>query len=83
MLGNPTSWSPESDVNAANQEYRVEERKIMTRFRTQYEMVSLKVLKNPLTHDKFEEEVRMSIPEFASNENYKLEVTYKFRYRKS
>lgn len=82
-LGNPTSWSPESDVNASNQEYRVEERKIMTRFRTQYEMVSLKVLDNPLTRDKFEEEVRMSIPEFASNENYKLEVTYKFRYRKS
>ena len=41
------------------------------------------MLKNPLTRDKFEEEVRMSIPEFASNENYKLEVTYKFRYRKS
>ena len=83
MLGNPTSWKPESDVNALNQEYRVEERKIMTRFRTQYEMLSLKVLKNPLTRNKFEEEVRMSIPEFASNENYKLEVTYKFKYRKS
>ena len=82
-LGNPTSWSPESDVNASNQEYRLEERKIMTRFRTQYEIISLKVLKNPLTKKEFEEEVRMSIPQFASNENYKLEVTYKFRYKKS
>ena len=82
-LGNPTSWSPESDVNAANQEYRLEERKIMTRFRTQYEMISLEVLKNPLTKKEFEKEVKMSIPEFASNENYKLKVTYKFKYKKS
>lgn len=83
VLGNPTNWEPESDVNAANQEYRLEERKIMTRFRTQYEMISLKVLKNPLTRKEFEEEVKMSIPEFASNENYKLDVTYKFKYKKS
>ena len=82
-LGSPTSWSPESQVNATNQEYRIEERKIMTRFRTKYEMISLKVLKKPLTRDEFEKKVRMSIPEFASNANYKLEVTYKFKYRKS
>lgn len=82
-LGEPTAWKSESEVNASNQEYRVEERKIMTRFRTQYEMISLKVLNKPLPKKEFEEKVRMSIPEFASNENYKLEVTYKFKYRKS
>lgn len=82
-LGNPTSWSDESKVDATNQEYRLEERKTMTRFRTQYEITSLKVLNIPLTRDKFEEKVKMSIPEFASSEDYKLEVTYKFRYRKS
>ena len=82
-LGNPTSWSAESKVDTSNQEYRLEERKIMTRFRVQYETVSLKVLSKPLTRNEFEEKVKMSIPEFASNENYKLEVTYKFKYRKS
>ena len=82
-LGNPTSWEPTSRVNASNQEYRVEERKIMTRFRIQYEILSLKVLDKSLNHSDFEKRIKMSIPAFASNENYKLEVTYKFRYKKA
>ena len=82
-LGNPTSWSAESHVNESNQEYRVEERKLMTRFRVEYEILSLKVLKQPLNHSDFEKKVKMTIPEFATNKNYKLEVTYKFKYRKS
>ena len=82
-LGNPTSWSAESRVNESNQEYRVEERRLMTRFRIEYEILSLKVLDTPLNHSDFEEKVKMSVPEFATNENYKLEVTYKFKYRKS
>ena len=55
----------------------------MTRFRIEYEILSLKVLDTPLNHSDFEEKVKMSVPEFATNENYKLEVTYKFKYRKS
>ena len=34
-------------------------------------------------NENFEEKVKMSVPEIATNENYKLEVTYKFKYRKS
>ena len=82
-LGDPTSWSPESHMDITTQEYRVEERKIMTRFRIRYEILSLKVLSAPLNRNDFEKKVKMSIPEFNSNENYKLEVTYKFKYRKS
>ena len=83
ILGNPTSWEPESRVNTTNQEYRVEERKIMTRFRIQYEILSLKVLDNPLNKEDFEKKVKTTVPVFATNENYKLEVTYKFRYKKA
>lgn len=82
-LGTPTTWEPTSRVDLANQEYRIEERKIMTRFRMEYEILSLKVLDKPLNRSDFEKKVKMTIPEFASNENYKLEVTYKFKYRKS
>ena len=55
----------------------------MTRFRIQYEILSLKVLDKSLNHSDFEKRIKMSIPAFASNENYKLEVTYKFRYKKA
>ena len=55
----------------------------MTRFRQKYEILSLKVLKEPINKEAFEKKVRMSIPSFAYNENYKMEVTYKFKYRKS
>ena len=82
-LGNPTSWDEKSHVTSENQEYRVEERKIMTRFRVEYEILSLKVLKNPLNRKDFENKVKMTVQEFYSNKNYKLEVTYKFKYRKS
>ena len=82
-LSSPSSWDPESHVNATNQEYRVEERKIMTRFRIEYEILSLKVLDKPLNKKDFEKKVKMSVPAFATNENYKLEVTYKFKYKKA
>ncbi len=82
-LGSPSSWQASSTINTTNQAYRVEEKKLMTKFRTQYEILSLKVLKEPLTKEKFEKKVKMSLKSFASNENYKLEVTYKFKYKKS
>ena len=83
ILSSPSSWDPESHVNTTNQEYRVEERKIMTRFRIEYEILSLKVLDKPLNKKDFEKKVKMSVPAFATNENYKLEVTYKFKYKKA
>ena len=82
-LGTPTSWDSESHSSAETSEYRVEERKIMTRFRIKYDILSLKVLDEPLNRQDFEKKVKMTIPQFATNNNYKLEVTYKFRYRKS
>lgn len=82
-LSEPTNWIANSKSDATNQEFRVEERKLMTRFRQKYEILSLKVLKEPINKEAFEKKVRMSIPSFAYNENYKMEVTYKFKYRKS
>ena len=83
ILNEPTSWSSEQRNDSKTDDYRIEERKLMTRFRRQYELLSLLVLKKPLEKDKFEEKVRSSIEDFSSKEDKKLDVTYKFRYRKS
>lgn len=82
-LGSESSWSPERPTDADTNEYRVEERKLMTRFRTRYEILSDLVLKDALTKEKFEKETNSSILEFSSKEDKKLETTYKFKYRKS
>lgn len=82
-VGSWSSWSAESKINESNQDYRIEETKVMTRFRIQYEILSLLVLDESLNHSDFEEYIGMTVLEFSTYENYKLEVTYKFKYRKS
>ena len=83
ILGSPTSWSDKKSSDETTSEYRIEEKKLMTKFRRQYEILSLLVLKNPLEKEKFEEKVKTSILEFSSREDKKIDVTYKFKYRKS
>lgn len=82
-LGNPTSWAEKRNADETTSEYRIEEKKLMTRFRKQYEILSLLVLKKPLEKEKFEKKEKTSILEFSSREDKKLDVTYKFKYRKS
>ncbi|MCI9110839.1 MAG: hypothetical protein HFH47_03375 [Bacilli bacterium] len=77
-----SSWKDTSSIDSSNSNYRKEETKILTKFRYVYEILSLPVLKKPVTQDKFEEKVAMMPSEFAGLEEYKLEVTYKFKYRK-
>ena len=83
ILGNPTNWSKEQSTDDTNQEYRIEERKFMTKFRKQYEILSLLRLKEPLEKEEFEEKIRSNILEFSSRDDKKLDVTYKYKYRKS
>ncbi len=82
MLGNPTSWDIKQTLNESNKEYRLEESKIMTRFRIKYEFLTLLKLKEALPQEEFEEKVKSTINEFNSREDVKLEVTYKFKYKK-
>lgn len=76
------SWSKESKITSANQSYREEETKQMTKLRYVYEILSLKVLDKEITQKEFIEKTGMTAPEFAALENYKLEITYKFKYQK-
>ena len=82
-LENPSQWSEERKYDPTTQEYRSEEQKLMTRFRKQYEILSLQVLKSPLEKEQFEKKENMSISEFNDRDDKKLETTYKFRYKKS
>ena len=83
ILGKASSWSEKQYTDENTSEYRVEEKQIRTRYRKQYEILSLLVLKKPLERQAFEKKERMSIMEFDTREDKKLEVTYKFKYRKS
>lgn len=77
-----STWKDTSSINDTNASYRTEEVKTLTKFRYVYEILSLPVLKKPVTLDKLEELLDMTPGEFASLEEYKLETTYKFKYRK-
>ena len=83
ILESPTNWSAERYTDETTVDYRIEEKKLMTRFRRQYEILSLPVLKKPLTKEKFEQKVKTNLKDFSSREDKKLEVSYKFRYKKS
>lgn len=82
-LDSPSNWEQERYVEEGSENYRVEEKKLMTRYRTRYEILSLLALKEPLKKNDFEKKVKSNILEFASRDSVKLETSYKFRYRKS
>ncbi len=79
---NYSEWEPSSTVNDSNKTYRIEEKKHMTRYRYVYEILSAPVLKAPVTKNLFVEKVGISVPDFVVQDNYKMEVSYKFKYRK-
>lgn len=80
--GITSNWYPTSSIDASNSGYRTEETKFLTKYRYVYEILSLKVLDKPVTKDKFEELTQMTPSEFADLGEYKLEVAFKFKYRK-
>ena len=82
IVSEPDKWTSERKISETSEDYRLEEKKIMTRFRIKYEFSTQKVLKKDLTKEKFEEKLNQSIKEIAGDEEKKLTVDYKFRYRK-
>lgn len=80
-LDSYSSWNEESSLTPENASYRVEKTKVMTRFRYVYEILSLKILDEDLPRNEFEETTNMTLNQVRNNENYKLEVNYKFKYR--
>ena len=77
-----SAWEKESQVTDANKGFRIEEEKIMTKFRYLYEILSDPVLLDPINKKEFTSKIGMSVPDFILDEDYKLEISYKFKYRK-
>lgn len=77
-----SSWSDKSSLTPSNKSYRTEETKVLTRFRFVYEILSDPVLKTPVTKKQFENLIGIKVENFIPLENYKMEVSYKFKYRK-
>lgn len=82
IVENPTGWSIDRKIDDQSKEYRIEEKKLMTRFRIKYDIVSLLALKKPVVKERLEEIFQRSIREIAADESIKLAVTYEYRYRK-
>lgn len=80
-LGTYSTWSDTSSITPENKDYRVEERKTMVRYAYVYEFLTDPILNNPVDKSTFVKSVKMSVPEFSMDDNYKLSVTYKYRYR--
>ena len=76
-----SEWSEESKLTPESKSYRVEKSKVMTRFRYAYEILSLKILDENLPKKDFENATNMTLNEIRKNDSYKLDITYKFRYR--
>ncbi len=75
------NWTTQRDTNLTD--YKIEERKVKIQFRINYEILSLQALNQPLEKSEFESTVGENISKFNDREDKKMEVTYKFKYRKS
>lgn len=82
-LGNESNWSEKSSLNENNLNYRVETSKQQVRYAVQYIVTSLPIYKSPISRDDFIKKIGMGIPKFAKGSDVKVEVTYKYKYRKS
>lgn len=82
-LGGSSSWHENPTLNDSNKSYRVETSKVQTRFQIKYELNSLPIFKNPVDRDTFLKRIDMEVPKFAQSDDVKVEVSYKFKYRKS
>lgn len=83
QIGRPSQWKEEPITDENTLQYRVEEKKIMTRYRIKYEMLSSLMLKEPLKRKEFEQKVRTNILDFNTREDKKIDVTYKFKFKTS
>ncbi|MBQ9011724.1 MAG: hypothetical protein IJ093_03655 [Bacilli bacterium] len=77
-----TSWTDTSSLDDTNRDFRTEEIRVTKRYRYVYEILSDTVLDKPVNKERFIQTTGMTVPEFNNMENYKLEVSYKFKYQK-
>ena len=82
---NYTNWSQftsESKKNASNTFYREEETKTYSRYRISYSMQSFLKLNTYVDKTEFEKTLQSTVPELMNRTDMKVDIQYKFIYRK-
>jgi len=83
-LGSNSNWKETSSLTNENKSYRVETTKVQTRFQIKYEVSSLPMFDVPVDKETFLKRTGVeTIPKFAKEDGIRVEVTYKYKYRKS
>lgn len=83
MISNWSSYSEKSYKTNENSYYREEMVDTRTRFRIKYQVYSLLKLDEFVDKETFVKKVGKSFTEFYKTPNIKVEVEYKYRYRKA
>lgn len=77
-----SGYKETSSLTAANAEYREEEIQTRYRYRIHYQLISLPVLEKEIPKDKLETQLQLSLEEILKKEDLKVQITYKFKYKK-
>lgn len=80
-----TDWSIYTDKNRldnTNSWYREQKEKTYSRFRTLYTMKSFLKLDKYVDKQEFEKTLNDNIPNLVKQENFQIDIHYKFKYRK-
>lgn len=82
IYSNWTNWNDTSYLSNVNSSYREQEIKTNSRYRIHYRMNSYLKYQNHLTIKEFEKETKTTLTEFLTKEKTKVDIIYKFKYRK-
>lgn len=77
-----SNWKEVTNMATDNASYREEEVSTKYRYRIKYNVVSLAVLPKPITKTSLENELHMTVDEILARDDLKVDITYKFRYKK-
>lgn len=82
-VSNWTSWNENSFKNSSNSYYREEEVQVKSRYRIVYDVYSLLKLNDFVKKDEFVRLTGKPFVEFYNTKNIKVEVEYRYKYRKA
>lgn len=83
MMSNWSMWKEQSSKTPENSFYREEETEVRSRYRIVYDVYSLLKLNEFVSKDEFVKLTGKPYVEFYNTPNIKVEVKYKYKYRKA
>ncbi len=81
-ISNWSGWYEESHTDSSNSYYREQVTEVRSRYRIKYQVYSLLKLDNYVDKKTFEEQVGKNYTDFYFSDHIKVDVKYKYKYRK-